>query len=74
MEIDKKIMSVLSLCFVVAFLYMYREVNVMKLNSKLDNDSIMKRMKSHDEFQTNFDSRFENKLKSLMVKPNESDQ
>ena len=74
MENDKKIMSVITLCFVVAMLYMYREVNVMKLNSKSENDSIMKRIKSHDEFQSNFDSTFENKLKSLMVRSDKSDE
>ena len=74
MENDKKIMSVITLCFVVAMLYMYREVNVMKLNSKSENDSIMKRIKSYDEFQSNFDSTFENKLKSLMVRSDKSDE
>ena len=56
MEGDKKIVSVITLCFVVAMLYMYREVNVMKLNSKCENESMMKRIKSYDEFQSNFDS------------------
>jgi len=74
MEVDKKIMSIITLCFVVAILFMYKEVNVMKLNSKSENDSIMKRIKSYDEFQSNFDSTFENKLKSLMVRPDNSDE
>ena len=74
MEADKKIMSVITLCFVVAIMYMYREVNVMKLNSKTENDSMMKRIKSYDEFQSNFDTTFENKLKSLMVRSDKSDE
>ena len=74
MEGDKKIVSVITLCFVVAMLYMYREVNVMKLNSKCENESMMKRIKSYDEFQSNFDSTFENKLKSLMVRSDKSDE
>ena len=74
MEVDKKIISVITLSFLVAILYMYREVNVMKLNTKCENDSIKKRIKSYDEFQSNFDSTFESKLKSLMVRPEKSDE
>ena len=74
MEVDKKFMSVITLFFVVALLYMYREVNVIKLNSKCENDSMMKRIKSYDEFQSNFDSTFENKLKSMMVRSDKSDE
>ena len=74
MELDKKIMSIITLCFVVAMLYMYKEVNVIKINSKCENDSIMKRIKSHDEFQSNFDSTFESKLKSLMVRSDKPDE
>ena len=74
MEMDKKVMSVLTLCFVVAMLYMYREVNVMKLSSKCENDTILKKIKSYDEFQSNFDSTFETKLKSMMVRSDKSDE
>ena len=74
MEADKKIMVVITLCFVLAIMYMYREVNVMKLSSKSENENIMKRIKTHDEFQSNFDSTFENKLKSLMVRSDKSDE
>ena len=74
MEVDKKIMSVITLCFVIAIMFMYREVNVMKLNTKSENDSILKRIKSHDEFQSNFDTNFETKLKSLMVRSDKSDE
>ena len=74
MEMEKKIMSVITLCFVCAIMYMYKEVNVMKLNTKSENDSILKRIKTHDEFQSNFDTTFEKKLKSLMVSSDKSDE
>ena len=74
MEVDKKIMSVITLCFVIAIMFMYREVNVMKLNTKCENDLILKRIKSHDEFQSNFDNTFETKLKSIMVRSDKSDE
>ena len=74
MEVDKKIMSVITLCFVISILYMYREVNVIKLNSKCENDSMMKRIKSHEEFQSNFDNTFENKIKSLMARSEQPDE
>ena len=74
MEVDKTVMSAITLCIVISMLYMYREVNVIKLNSKCENDSIMKKIKSHDEFQSNFDSNFESKLKSLMVRSEKSDE
>ena len=74
MEMDKKVMSIITLCFVVAMLYMYREVNVMKINSKSENATIMKRIKSYDDFQSNFDTTFESKLKSLMVRSDKSDE
>ena len=74
MEVDKKTMSVITLCFVISILYMYREVNVIKLNSKCENDSMMKRIKSHEEFQSNFDNTFENKIKSFMARSDHPDE
>ena len=74
MEVDKKVMYAITLCFIISMLFMYREVNVMKLNSKTDNESMMKKLKVHDDFQTNFDTKFETKLQSLMVRSEKSDE
>jgi len=74
MEIDKKVMTAITLCFIIAMLFMYREVNVIKVNSKAENNSMLKKIKSHDEFQSNFDSNFESKLKSLMVRSEKPDE
>lgn len=74
MEVDKKIVSVITLCFIVSILYMYREVNIIKLNTKSENDSILNKIKSYDDFQSNFDTNFESKLKSLMARSEDSDE
>lgn len=74
MEIDKKMVSVFTLCFVAAVLYMYREVNVIKLHTKAENETIMKKIKGYDEFQSNFDSTFETKLKSMMIRSDDSNE
>ena len=74
MEVDKKIMSIITLSVLIAVLFIYREVNVIKLNSKSENESLMKKIKSYDDFHSNFDTTFETKLKSLMVRSDKSDE
>lgn len=73
MELDKKLTSIICLCFIVAFLYIYREVNVIKLCSKTEHDKNLKRFKSYDEFQSNFDNTLDNKLKSI-IRSDKSDE
>ena len=74
MEVDKRVLSAITLCIIISMLYMYREVNVIKLNSKSENDSMMKKIKSYDDFQSNFETNVESKLKSLMVRSEESNE
>ena len=74
MEMENKVLTAVALTVVIALLFMYREVNGLKLNSKTENDNIMKRIKSYDEFQSNFDDTFERKLKSMMASSEQSDE
>ena len=65
MEIEKRIVIAMTLCMIIYMLFMYKQVSVLEMKCKNDNESLIKRFDENDEFQENL----ENKFKILNSKP-----
>lgn len=51
METDKKIMCAIMLSIVIYMLFMYNQMNNMKMSVKKENDNLVKRLKNNEEAQ-----------------------
>ena len=74
MDTNNKILTAISLSMVIGLLFMYNQMNGIRLSAKNDKEGLMKRIESYDEFQSNFDNVFESKLKSMMDRSEKSDE
>ena len=49
METDKKIMCAIMLSIIIYMLFIYNQVNTMKMSAMKDNDNLIKRLKNNEE-------------------------
>ena len=65
MEIEKRIVIAMTLFMIIYMLFMYKQVSVLEIKCKNDNESLIKRFDENEEIQENM----ENKLNLLNSKP-----
>ena len=73
METDKKIMCAIVLSIIVYMLFMYNQMNTLKLSVKKDNDNLVKRLKNNEEAHDQLYKGFE-KVNSVLASARDSDK
>ena len=73
METDKKIMCAIVLSIIVYMLFMYNQMNTLKLSVKKDNDNIVKRLKNNEQAHQELYAGFE-KVNNVLSSARDSDK
>lgn len=73
METDKKIMCAIVLSIIVYMLFMYNQMNTLKMSVKKENDNLVKRLKNNEEAQDQLYKGFE-KVNSVLASARDSDK
>ena len=73
METDKKIISAIVLSIIVYMLFMYNQMNTLKLSVKKENDNLVKRLKNNEEAHEKLYAGFE-KVNNVLESARNSDE
>ena len=73
MENDKKIMCAIVLSIIIYMLFMYNQMNTLKLSVKKENDNIVKRLKNNEQAHQELYAGFE-QVNSVLASTRDSDK